>query len=83
MSESKVALVTGGASGLGRAAALLFAAKGCNVCIADVQDEKGHETCKAIKGKRVRLLVLTYHEACHTYRVQPMSRPSFKALTLL
>ena len=51
MSESKVALVTGGASGLGRAAALLFAAKGCNVCIADVQDDKGHEACKHIEGK--------------------------------
>jgi xanthoxin dehydrogenase len=53
MSESKVALVTGGASGLGRAAALLFAAKGCNVCIADVQDDKGNETCKALEGEHV------------------------------
>ena len=52
--------MTGGASGLGRAAALLFAAKGCNVCIADVQDEKGHDTCKDIEGKRARLLVTTY-----------------------
>ena len=51
MSEFKVALVTGGASGLGRAAALLFAAKGCQVCIADVQDDKGHEICKDIEGE--------------------------------
>jgi len=37
----KVALVTGGASGLGEATVRLFVAEGARVLIADVQDERG------------------------------------------
>ena len=39
-SSSKVAVVTGGASGVGLAAAKRFAAMGLKVCIADVDDER-------------------------------------------
>ena len=35
----KVAFVTGGASGIGRAAALAFARQGASVVVADVSDE--------------------------------------------
>ena len=39
--EGKVAIVTGAASGIGRATALAFAAAGASVVVADVSDEAG------------------------------------------
>ena len=38
--ESKVAIITGANSGIGRATARLFAREGANVVCCDIQDEK-------------------------------------------
>jgi NAD(P)-dependent dehydrogenase (short-subunit alcohol dehydrogenase family) len=46
--EGKVAIVTGGASGIGRAAALRLAADGARVCIADLQTDKAAATAEEI-----------------------------------
>ena len=46
--QGKVALVTGGASGIGRGCAELLAAEGAAVLVTDVQDDKGAETVAAI-----------------------------------
>jgi NAD(P)-dependent dehydrogenase (short-subunit alcohol dehydrogenase family) len=52
----KVALVTGGASGLGEAAGRLLAAEGAAVVLTDIQDEKGEavaaEICAASASAR-------------------------------
>ena len=45
----KVALVTGGGSGIGRAAALLFARESAKVVVADVSAEGGHETVELVQ----------------------------------
>lgn len=47
--ENKVALVTGGSSGIGRATALAFAREGAKVVVADVDVAGGEETVRLIR----------------------------------
>lgn len=47
--QGKVALVTGGASGIGRASALLLAKEGAAIVVSDVQDGLGKDTVAKIK----------------------------------
>lgn len=49
--EGKVALVSGGASGLGAAQATLFAREGARVVIGDLQERMGSDTVSAIKDE--------------------------------
>jgi NAD(P)-dependent dehydrogenase (short-subunit alcohol dehydrogenase family) len=44
--DGKVCVITGAAGGMGREAALLFAAEGARVCIGDVAREQGEATAK-------------------------------------
>jgi NAD(P)-dependent dehydrogenase (short-subunit alcohol dehydrogenase family) len=56
--QGKVALITGGGRGIGRAAALLFARQGARVVIAEIAQEDGEATAAAIReaGGEARFL---------------------------
>ncbi|HFX0753168.1 TPA: SDR family NAD(P)-dependent oxidoreductase, partial [Pseudomonas aeruginosa] len=47
--SGQVALVTGGAAGIGRATALAFAAAGVKVVVADLDSAGGEGTVEAIR----------------------------------
>lgn len=49
--EGKVAIVTGGGNGLGRATSLLFARHGAAVAVADWEEKAGQEVVEAIKAE--------------------------------
>lgn len=49
--SGKVAIVTGAASGIGRAIALLFAAEKAKVCVVDINSAGGEETVSLIRQK--------------------------------
>jgi NAD(P)-dependent dehydrogenase (short-subunit alcohol dehydrogenase family) len=48
------AIVTGGASGLGEATALLLAERGARVVVLDMQDDKGRAVAEQVKGVYVK-----------------------------
>ena len=48
--EGKVAIITGAASGIGRASSIMFAREGATVAVTDVNDSAGQATVKEIEA---------------------------------
>jgi NAD(P)-dependent dehydrogenase (short-subunit alcohol dehydrogenase family) len=66
--EGKVAVITGGASGIGRETAKRFAEEGARVCVADLADEPGKETAAEIDGVYVHADVTDPDDVQAMYR---------------
>ena len=56
--SDRVAIITGGAKGIGRATALKFADEGCSVIIADVLEDRGEQTANEVSQKGVKGLAI-------------------------
>jgi NAD(P)-dependent dehydrogenase (short-subunit alcohol dehydrogenase family) len=56
--SGKTAIVTGGASGIGEATAVLFAENGCNVVVSDLDERKGNEVVEKIKQAGTKALFI-------------------------
>ena len=52
--ENRVALITGGAKGMGKAMAIRFAAEGCSVAVADIDTDGAENTIAGVveKGRK-------------------------------
>lgn len=76
--DGKRALITGGASGIGRATALLFAQEGAAVSVADRDTTGGQETVREIEGQEGDALFVatdvTRTEHCMAAVQQTVSR---------
>ena len=56
--EGRLAIVTGGAAGIGKAIALALAGEGADVAVADIQDAKAQAVAEEIEGKGRRALAI-------------------------
>ncbi|SRR5579875_1095305 len=57
--KDKVAIVTGGGSGIGRSAALRLGAAGAKIVVADLNQTNAEETCVMLKEQRVQSVPYT------------------------
>jgi NAD(P)-dependent dehydrogenase (short-subunit alcohol dehydrogenase family) len=66
--DGKVAVITGAASGIGRASARRFAAEGALVCVADLADEPGKQVADEVGGLYLHADVTDADEVERMYR---------------
>ncbi|MEM7015768.1 MAG: SDR family NAD(P)-dependent oxidoreductase [Pseudomonadota bacterium] len=68
--ENKVALITGGASGIGKACALRYAEEGADILIADLHEDKAQAAAEEVKGATGRRVEIIKVDVCHEEDIQ-------------
>jgi NAD(P)-dependent dehydrogenase (short-subunit alcohol dehydrogenase family) len=83
--EGKVAIITGAASGIGRATAPLFAREGAAVALADLHDVAGREVAREIQaaGGRAFFECADVSAAADCRRIVERAKAEFGALHIL
>jgi len=83
--EGKVAIITGAASGIGRATAILFAKEGAKVAVADINDAGGMETVKLIheEGKEAIFVHTDVSKASDIKKMVQKTMDSFGRIDIL
>jgi len=71
--RGKVAVITGAASGIGQATAMLFAKEGATVVVVDINDKGGKETVQRLK-KSKRQAVFLHADVSRETEVKTMAR---------
>jgi NAD(P)-dependent dehydrogenase (short-subunit alcohol dehydrogenase family) len=80
--KGKVAIVTGGASGMGRSEATIFAREGARVLVADVLENEGQEAAKSI-GDAARFMKLDVTSESEWQAVVAAAEREFGKLDIL
>jgi NAD(P)-dependent dehydrogenase (short-subunit alcohol dehydrogenase family) len=83
--QGKVALITGGAGGIGRETAVLFAKEGAHVVVTDVNDAGGQETLALMKEHTDQAIYLNadVSKAEDCERMVALAEESFGGLDIL
>jgi NAD(P)-dependent dehydrogenase (short-subunit alcohol dehydrogenase family) len=76
--RGKTIIITGAASGIGRATALIFAREGANVVCADINEKGADETAAEVNRKGSRALAIKVDVTKRT-EVDAMAEPAFAA----
>ena len=63
--ENKIAIITGGASGIGKGMAMAFVKEGATVAIVDLNEEIGHETIKELQTYQPKSMFIQANLAEH------------------
>ena len=83
--KGKVAVITGGAIGIGAATAKLFASEGAQIALIDVSGARAKETCKAIQknGGRVQFYKTDVSNAKQAERMVRQILKDFRRVDIL